>query len=404
MNRPRQASDEQAPEDAEIRAQEKVRTQDEDARSDPSGEDRIQEAMETAAEVAEKTGGLGKPGRPVNRRSPFMIGLTAAFGVAVAYGLIELVLKSRSVLILVFLAFFIAAGLDPIVGWLVRHGLPRWAAVLIVIVGVLAVVGGFLAAAIPPLAGEATSLAHQVPHYLKDLQNRNSQLGKLNAKYQVQSRVTKLLTSGSGSLVGGVIGAGTLVVGTVSEILAIGVLSIYFLIGLPQIKLFFYRMVPHSRRPRAILIGDEIFAKVGGYMLGSFITAVIAGIGTFIWLFAWGVPYPLLLATFVALLDLIPVIGSTVGGIVVSLVALTVSLPVALATLGFYIVYRLAEDYLIVPRIQGRTVEIPALASLIAVLIGGVLLGIVGVLVAIPVAAAIRLLLREVAFPRLDKS
>jgi predicted PurR-regulated permease PerM len=93
-----------------------------------------------------------------------------------------------------------------------------------------------------------------------------------------------------------------------------------------------------------------------------------------------------------------------VGGIIVSLVALTVSLPVALATLGFYIFYRLAEDYLIVPRIQGRTVEIPALVSLIAVLIGGVLLGIVGVLVAIPVAAAIRLLLKEVAFPRLDKS
>jgi predicted PurR-regulated permease PerM len=360
--------------------------------------------MDTAAEVAERTGGLGTPGRPVNRRSPFMIGLTAAFGVAVAYGLIELILKSRSVLILIFLAFFIAAGLDPLVGMLVRRGLPRWAAVLIVIVGVLAVVGGFLAAAIPPLASEATSLAHQIPHYLHDLQNRNSQLGKLNMKYHVQDRLTKLLTSGSGSMVGGVIGAGALVVGTVSEILAIGVLSIYFLIGLPQIKLFFYRLIPHSRRPRAILIGDEIFAKVGGYMLGSFITAVIAGFGTYIWLLAWGVPYPLLLGTFVALLDLIPVIGSTVGGIIVSLVALTVSLPVALATLGFYIFYRLAEDYLIVPRIQGRTVEIPALVSLIAVLIGGVLLGIVGVLVAIPVAAAIRLLLKEVAFPRLDKS
>jgi predicted PurR-regulated permease PerM len=400
VNRPRQA-----PEDAEIRAQEEIRTQDEEAREDQApGTDRIQEALEEAAEVAERTGGLGTPGRPVNRRSPFMIGLTAALGVAVAYGLIELILKSRSVLILIFLAFFIAAGLDPLVGMLVRRGLPRWAAVLIVIIGVLAVVGGFLAAAIPPLASEATSLAHQVPHYLQDLQDRNSQLGKLNVKYHVQDRLTKLLTSGSGSMVGGVIGAGALVIGTVSEILAIGVLSIYFLIGLPQIKLFFYRLIPHSRRPRAILIGDEIFAKVGGYMLGSFITAVIAGFGTYIWLLAWGVPYPLLLGTFVALLDLIPVIGSTVGGIVVSLVALTVSLPVALATLGFYVFYRLAEDYLIVPRIQGRTVEIPALVSLIAVLIGGVLLGIVGVLVAIPVAAAIRLLLKEVAFPRLDKS
>ena len=395
----------QAPESAEIRTQEEVRTQDDEARDERGpGQDRIQEALDTAAKVAEKTGGLGTPGRPVNRRSPFMIGLYGALGVAVAYGLLELFVRARSVLILIFLAFFIAAGLDPIVGWLVRHRMPRWAAVLIVVVGGLAVMGGFLAAAIPPMASEATALAHQIPHYLHDLQDRNSQLGKLNIKYHVQDRLTKLLTSGSGSLVGGVIGAGALVIGTVSEILAIGVLSVYFLAGLPQIKLLTYRLVPHSRRPRAILIGDEIFAKVGGYMLGSFITAVIAGLGTYLWLLAWGVPYPLLLGTFVALLDLIPVIGSTVGGIVVSLVALTVSLPVALATLGFYIVYRLAEDYLIVPRIQGRTVELPALASLVAVLIGGVLLGIVGVLVAIPVAAAIRLLLQEVAFPRLDKS
>jgi predicted PurR-regulated permease PerM len=395
----------QTPESAEIRAQEEVRTQDARTADERGpGDDRIQEAMETAAEVAEKTGGLGTLGRPVNRRSPFMIGLYGAFGVAVAYGLIQLFVHARSVIILIGLAFFIAAGLDPIVGWLVRHRMPRWAAVLTVVVGALAIAAGFLAAAIPPLTNEATALAHQVPHYLQDLQNRNSQLGRLNVKYHLQDRLTKLLTSGSGSMVGGVIGAGALVVSTVSEVLAIGVLSIYFLAGLPQIKVFTYRLIPHSRRPRAILIGDEIFAKVGGYMLGSFITAVIAGFGTYLWLLAWGVPYPLLLGTFVAFLDLIPVIGSTVGGIVVSLVALTVSLPVALATLGFYVFYRLAEDYLIVPRIQRRTVELPALVSLVAVLIGGVLLGIVGVLVAIPVAAAIRLLLQEVAFPRLDKS
>jgi predicted PurR-regulated permease PerM len=286
VNKPRQA-----PESAEIRAQEKVRTQDEEARDqhDP-GNGRMQEALEEAADVAEKTGGLGQPGRPVNKRSPFMIGLYAAFGVAVAYGLIELFIRARSVLILIGLAFFIAAGLDPIVGWLVRHGMPRWAAVVVVVVGGLGIVAGFLAAAIPPMASEATALAHQIPHYLHDLQDRNSQLGQFNVKYHVQDRLTKLLTSGSGSLVGGVIGAGALVIGTVSEILAIAVLSIYFLAGLPQIKLFTYRLIPHSRRPRAILIGDEIFAKVGGYMLGSFITAVIAGLGTYVWLLAWGVP------------------------------------------------------------------------------------------------------------------
>ena len=395
----------QAPETAEIRAQEEVRTQDEEAREerDP-GDERIQEALETAAEVAEKTGGLGQPGRPVNRRSPFMIGLYGAFGVAVAYGLIELIVRARSVLIIIGLAFFIAAGLDPIVGWLVRHRMPRWAAVLTVIGCGLAIAAAFLAAAIPPLASEATALAHQIPHYMHDLQNRNSQLGKLNLKYHIQDRLTKLVTNGGGSLVGGVLGAGALVLSTASAILAIMVLSIYFLAGLPQIKMFAYRLVPHSRRPRVILIGDEILAKVGGYVLGNFITSAIAGLGTYLWLLAWGVPYPLLLGMFVAFLDLIPVIGSTIGGAVVSLVALTVSLPVALATLAFYIGYRLAEDYLIVPRIMGRTVQVPAIVSLVAVLIGGVLLGIVGALIAIPVAAAIRLLLQEIAFRRLDRS
>ncbi|HXW88746.1 MAG TPA: AI-2E family transporter, partial [Streptosporangiaceae bacterium] len=176
------------------------------------------------------------------------------------------------------------------------------------------------------------------------------------------------------------------------------------LAGLPRIKVFAYQLVPHSRRPRVILIGDEILAKVGGYVLGNFITSVIAGLGTYLWLLAFGIPYPILLAMFVALLDLIPVIGSSVGGAVVTLVALTVSLPVALATLAFYVAYRLAEDYLIVPRIIGRTVQVPAILSLVAVLIGGVLLGIIGALVAIPVAAAIRLLLHEIAIRRLDRS
>ena len=106
----------------------------------------------------------------------------------------------------------------------------------------------------------------------------------------------------------------------------------------------------------------------------------------------------------VALLDLIPIVGSTVGGVIVSLVALTVSLPVAIATAIFYTAYRLLEDYLLVPRIIGRTVKVPATVTFIAVLIGGTALGIIGALVAIPVAAAIDILLRETVFPRLDQA
>jgi predicted PurR-regulated permease PerM len=333
-----------------------------------------------------------------------MIGLTGALGVAVAYGLVEVASKARSVLVIVGLALFIAVGLDPVVGWLVRRGVPRWAAVLTVIGCGVAVAGAFLAAAIPPLTSEATALAHQIPHYMHTLQDRNSQLGKLNVKYHLQQRLSKVVTSGGSSLIGGVLGAGELVLSTASFILVVVVLSIYFLAGLPRIKVFAYQLVPHSRRPRVILISEEVLAKVGGYLLGNFITSAIAGLGTFVWMLALGIPYPILLGMFVALVDLIPVIGSTAGGAVVTLVALTVSLPVALATLGFYIVYRLAEDYLLVPRVMGRTVQVPAIVSLIAVLVGGVLLGIIGALVAIPIAAAIRLLLQEIAIRRLDKS
>ena len=228
---------------------------------------------------------------------------------------------------------------------------------------------GLLFALTPP-ASEATALAHQVPHYLHDLQDRNSQLGKFNVKYHVQDRLTKLLTSGSGSLVGGVIGAGALVIGTVSEILAIAVLSIYFLAGLPQIKLFTYRLIPHSRRPRAILIGDEIFAKVGGYMLGSFITAVIAGLGTYLWLLAWGVPYPLLLGTFVAFLDLIPLIGLTVGGFSVFAVLMIDGGPGdAIVWLIIFLIYQQLQDRVIQPLLyKGGALKVNPAVAIVAVI------------------------------------
>jgi predicted PurR-regulated permease PerM len=119
---------------------------------------------------------------------------------------------------------------------------------------------------------------------------------------------------------------------------------------------------------------------------------------------AWGIPYPALLGLLIFLLDLIPVIGSTVGGAIVTVVALTVSLPVALATLIFYVAYRLAEDYLLVPRIIGHTVKIPPLGGMVAIVLGGVVMGIIGALIALPVAAAIQLLLEEITFRRLDNS
>ena len=366
-------------------------------------EDRVRQAVEAAAET-KHSGDLGQPGRRLNTRSPFFIGMTGAAGVAVTIAVVELLLKARSVLILVIVALFIAAGLDPVTRWLNRKGLPRWAAVVVVLLSVFVVIGGFIAAAVPPLAAQTSALVHEMPKYAHELQDHNSTLGKLNVKYHVQQRVTSLLSSKGTTLIGGVLGAGELVVSAFSSFVLVLVLTVYFLASMEKTKLFFYRLIPQSRRERGILLGEEVFTKVGGYVFGNVLTSLIAGAGTFIWMMAWNIPYPLLLALLVALLDLIPVIGSWIGGVIVTLVALTVSLPVAIATLVFYVLYKLAEDYFIVPRVMGRTVQVPALVSLIAVLLGGVLLGIVGALIAIPVAAAISLLLREIAFRRLDRS
>jgi predicted PurR-regulated permease PerM len=373
-------------------------------RSYQASEDRLNEAVEAAAVLAEATGGLGAPGRPMNRRSPFFIGMAAAAGVAVTYGLVELTIRARSVLVLIGLALFIAAGLDPAVGWLTRHGVRRWLAVIITLLTVAAAVAAFLAAAIPPLAAQATALVAELPRYMHSLQDHNSQLGRLDAQYHIQQRLSRLISTRGSSLIGGVLGAGELVLGAASALLVVAVLAVYFLADMPRIKLFAYRLAPHSRRTRVILIGDEIFAKVGGFVLGNFLTSVIAGLGTYLWMLAFGLPYPILLGLFVAFMDLIPVIGSTIGGAVVTLVALTVSLPIAALTLGFYVAYRLAEDYLLVPRVMGRTVRVPGVVSVVAVLVGGALMGIIGALVAIPAAAALRLLLEEVAFHRLDDS
>jgi predicted PurR-regulated permease PerM len=370
---------------------------------DQAGADVMSEAAEAAAAVAAESGGLGNPGRPLDRRSPFFIGMAAAAGVAVTYGVVELIVRARAVLVLIGLALFIAAGLDPVVSWLARR-MPRWAAVLTVVAVSLGVLGLFLLAAIPPLTTQATTLAGHLPNYLHSLNNPHSDLGRINLRFHVEQRLQSLLSSRGTAIAGGVLGAGEVVLSAATSIIVVSVLTVYFLAGLPRVKMFLYRLAPRSRRPRVILIGDEIFMKVGGYLLGNVLTSLVAGIGTYLWMVAFGIPYPALLGLLVALLDLIPVVGSTVGGAIVSLVALTVSLPIALSTLGFYIAYRFAEDYLLLPRIMGRTVQVPAAVTVIAVLIGATLLGLIGALVAIPVAAAIRLLLQEVTFRRMGSA
>jgi predicted PurR-regulated permease PerM len=363
----------------------------------------VADAEILAAEMSSDAQPLGQLGPRFNRRSPFYIGLTAAAGVAVTYGAVQVLASLSSMLVLIGVAFFLALGLEPAASWFVRRRLPRWAATTLVFLIFLALMGAFVAAAIPPLVQQAGELINQAPHYIQQVQDHSSAIGRLNDRFHIQQRITDTVNGSGGSVVNDLVSAGTALFGAVGDSLIVIVLTVYFLADMPRIRTALYRLIPHTRRPRAILIGDEVFAKVGAYVLGNVLISVITGAATFIWLEVFNVPYPLLLGIFVALLDLVPVVGSTIAGVAVAAVALTVSLPVCIATIVFFVVFRLIEDYLLVPRIIGRAVNVPPLITVVAVLIGGALLGIIGALVAIPIAAAIQLLTQEVLYPRLDE-
>ena len=363
----------------------------------------IARAERLAAQQSSPAQPHGVPGQRFDRSSPFYVGMTAAAGVAVTYTFVRGLAATLSVLTLIGVAFFIALGLEPAVSWLTTRRLPRGAAVSLVTVLVIAVLGGCISAVIPPLVEQARQFIDHAPHFIQRVQDHSSWIGRLNEQFHIQQRITDAVNRSGGSTIGEVAKAGTAVFGALADVVVVAVLTIYFLIDMPRIRATLYRLVPNSRRPRAILIGDELYAKVGAYVLGNLVVSVLTGLATFIWLVIFGVPYPLMLGIFVAILDLIP-FGSSVAGVIVALVALTVSLPVSVATLAFFAALRFVEDYLLVPKIIGRVLNVPAVGTLLAVLVGGAMLGVVGALVAIPVAAAIQLLTQEVLFPRLDES
>ncbi|HEX3617019.1 MAG TPA: AI-2E family transporter [Solirubrobacteraceae bacterium] len=345
----------------------------------------------------------GRPGPRFDRRSPFFIGMGGAAGVAIVFAVGSVIVAVGQELLLIALAIIFAVGLEPGVNLVKRTGLPRWAAVVIVLVFSLGVFAGFLALAIPVLVNEATKLADEVPTYLHSLNNHHTFLGKLNTRYHIVSAIQKFISKGGSSeIAGGVLGVGKVVLDLVGSVVLVVILSVYMLADLPRIKRGLYRLAPKSRRARMVLLTDEVLARIGGYVLGNLLTSFIAGLGTWVWALAFGIPYALLLGFMVALLDLIPVVGSTIGGIIVALIALTQSLPIAIATALFYVLYRFLEDYLLTPKIMARTVQVPGLLTVIATLIGGTLFGIIGALIAIPVAATIKLLLEETTLRQLE--
>lgn len=364
-----------------------------DAKDEPEAE-----AAETAT-AAQDASRFGLPGRPL-ARSPFMVGLTAGLGLALAYSAYAAVQNALSILVLVFIAMFLAIGLNPAVVRLQRFGLPRGLAVALVGLGAVLLFCGGLFALVPPLITQGNELINSMPNYIDDLK-RSETLRGLNDQYDIIDRLKTAATPGNiTKAIGGVWGGAQFVFGALFNVLTVFVLTIYFMAAFDRAKAGAYRLVPATRRQRVTLIGDEILTKVGAYMAGALSIAIIAGLSTFVFLAAAGVAYPYALAVVVAMTDLIPQIGATIGAVVVSVVGFATSVPVGIACIIFFIIYQQVENFLIYPKVMRRAVKVSDVAAIVAALLGISLLGVVGALIAIPTVAAIQLVFREVVIPR----
>jgi predicted PurR-regulated permease PerM len=346
---------------------------------------------------------VGRSGRP---RSWVSVGLGLGTGLILAYAAAEAILLSAQILLLVLLAAFLAVSLEPLVAGLMRLRLGRGSAVALVLLGFAAALGGFVALIIPPVSTEVSALIAAIPKWLQQVHDHNSQLGRIEDRYHIVAKAQAQFASGDvgGKVVSGLLTAGQVVLGAVSATLAVVTLTIYFLIGMPTVKEFGLRFVAARDRDRVSGLVEDILLQVGRYMLANLATSLLAGLATFIWCLAVGVPYAAMLGFVVAVMDLVPVIGSTVGGAVVSLVALSVSLTTAIASLVFYVVFRFAEDHLITPLTMKYTVRVHPVATMVAVLVLGTLMGLIGALIAVPTAAAVGLILEETVFPRRNQA
>ncbi|MFC6083276.1 AI-2E family transporter [Sphaerisporangium aureirubrum] len=346
---------------------------------------------------------FGRPGRPL-RDNPFLFGLTGALGVLTAWLLVQAIAGAGSAIVLIVISLFLAVGLNPAVEALQNRNVPRRLAIAIVFLAVIAVFAGFGLALVPPLTDQTSAFIQHLPEYVQQLQN-SPLIRSVDERYQVLEKVQQYISSGdlATQLFGGLLGVASVVISALFSGLTVLVLTLYFLGSLNSIKETGYRLVPRSRRTRVRLLGDEIIKQIGGFVAGNLIISLIAGVVTYIFLSILQVPYALALALFVAVTDLIPMVGAVIGAAVASGVAFFTSVQAGIACVIFFVIYQQIENYLISPPVFKSSVNVPPIATIVGALIGGTLLGVVGALLGIPLAAAVLLIVREVVFPRQER-
>jgi len=347
------------------------------------------------------------PRSPISlaRRSPFAIGFFITLGALTAFGLVFGLYRIAAVVLLVMLALYLALGLNPLVEALSSRGVRRGFAVLLVALAALGVLGLAFWAVLPVAYEQINRLLLNAPSLLQELRS-NPQIADLDSRYDIINRVSAFLTSGEllSTLFGGLWGASQAVATLVFSAMMTITLTLYILAAMPNFRVALLELAPATRRARVQYLANEMFSRIGGYVTGLFIVITCAATAAFLFLTIVGLAqYALALAVVVALCAVIPLIGSTLSMIIVSIVAFTFSPSQGLITLAFLLIYQQIDNYYIQPRVFQRSVSVPGPLVILAAVCGGVLYGLLGALLAIPSMAALMLLYREVLIPALNR-
>jgi predicted PurR-regulated permease PerM len=336
------------------------------------------------------------PGGP-SPLTMFRWGAYVSLGALAVLAAAAAVYTTRAVLVRVLIALFIAISLDPAVRMLTRRGVRRGLAVLLIFLLAGGLVAAFLVSVIPALVHQFEALVRDFPGYLASLQERSARFRGLSDRFQLTSRIQSLLAGLPGQLGSGLLGLTRRLFGALFSTLTVLVLTIYFMADMPRLRHGAMMLFPRAHRARSARIADVMVDKVGSYMIGNLLISLAAGLASFAVFAALGVPFAVPLAFAVALCDLIPMIGATLGAVICVLAALlTTDLwPTTVVVAIFFVVYQQVENYFIAPRILRHTVSLSAAAVLLAGLIGGTVLGLIGALMAIPVAAGLKVVLAE---------
>jgi len=370
---------------------------------------RIKKVTKRAEKTPVPAPDFGVLGAPINRAHPYYFGFIATLGALTAIVLMRALASVSQIFVLILIALFLATGLNPAVEALRRKNFSRANAVAVIFTLVIAFVIFFALVVAPPVVSQGTQLINKAPTLLNDLTN-NAAINKLNNEYGIidtlQTKLKSVTSNGTLliSTFGGVLGVGKSILSGFFSFLTVLVLTLYFITSLPQVVELGLSLVPASRRNRVGRLTNAIIGRVGSFVGSQIIIAFMASIFVLILSLVLGLPSPIAIAMIILVCGLIPLVGHFIGCAIVTVIALTQSVLIGLIAFIGYVVYVQVENYIVTPRIFKKTMSVPGAVTIIAALIGSSLLGLIGGLLAVPVAAAVILILDEVVIPRAEAS